>query len=315
MQKILCGFALTCCVSSAFAQTNANAKNLLESSLQDFSKKYPITYTCKGDDSKASCVIPSFSPKQDITFENVRIDASLSNTKHNYVVSANISSSDKGAYKEMLPKELSCKVESSLNSITLGNNASCLLKSPIYSFAFNTLLDFESASFKGKNINEVTQLFENIEDIDDQMPPENATKAMDKLGDLKDLSFNPKFYKFSLESEKLADYIVKEEQKTDPNITKDQYNAAIAMGVAAFNLQLSKAQNITPQTIEQITKASEAIASLLTSNSKKVEISLKRKNQVKFGLFEVAEFISQLDSNPQALLESLNNYEISVSKR
>ena len=134
---------------------------------------------------------------------------------------------------------------------------------------------------------------------------------MDKTSSTQnDIAINPKQTIFELQGAKFGEGVFKKMKKDDPTLTQEQYVATINMGLAMSQVALTQNQNLSKETISGIMKAAGAVGDILLSKKQNVKITLKRKSSEMFTMKEFFNIIDQLDTNPQVLLQYLNNYDI-----
>lgn len=299
IKKVLCVYLITLYSVVMAAEKQIDAKKMCESVVERIGSAVgPLTHTCQGNETKASCVVTS----------PIQIDTTLSikNFKCEIVsdakdITASLSGNPLWILKpqdssmhDFMPNKFTCNLNLKLHDVLLNSVFGCMLYAPIYSFKADGDSDLQSALFKEKDINNIYEI-----------------SLMDKTSSTQnDIAINPKQTIFELQGAKFGEGVFKKMKKDDPTLTQEQYVATINMGLAMSQVALTQNQNLSKETISGIMKAAGAVGDILLSKKQNVKITLKRKSSEMFTMKEFFNIIDQLDTNPQVLLQYLNNYDI-----
>lgn len=311
----ICSALVALCL---IAPVNAkiNAKERAEKAMQGIaSKDENFTYNCQGNDAKASCTAKELIIDSDISLRNVKLDYVIDDKNFNSMIDFDLyiktddidaAASINSSWVEFFPKHVSCSSPSSLQGSLYRGQITCDVTSPSYTVQFKSAGSIESDRFADKDmatiVVELEEIFDNLDD------------AANMQKELQDYRIDPRELVITIKGKQLGDKIFNIMKKGDPTYTREQYVAAVNMGVAMVPVGLANAKT-SESTTEQVTKAATALGDIATSKKQQATISLKRKSAVMLDLADLPSFIQQIDADPLVLLRYLDEYQISVVSR
>ncbi len=292
-----------CLIVPVNAKTSA--KDLAEKNIRELGKGTEnFNYDCEGNDAKASCTIKKLIIDQHSYISNIKLAYTIDNKNYDTALSFDIHVADPNidaSMLEMLPKHVNCISPTNTQGSIYKAQITCDIVSPVYTLQLKSAGSMESQKFKNQDIEDIISELENIitEDTHDA---------------LKDFKIDPREFAIQIKAAKMGDKLFNAIKKQDSTYTKEQYNAAINMGVAMVPVGLADAQ-VSEATMNQVTKAVTALGDIATSKKQQATITLKRKSGVMLELADLPQLLKKIDNDPLSLLKYLDEYQISVVAR
>ena len=303
----LCSALVSLCLIMP-ANAKVSAKEYAEKTMQGMVEKdQNFTYNCQGNDTKASCTAKKLVIHEILSINNIKFDYLIDNKNVNSSMDFDLQFKNLDSVTaEFMPKHISCVSPSKLQDKLYQGQITCDITSPSYSIQIKGAGSMESDRFVGKDSATISEEFEALLDKLD------STEDIQK--ELQDFKIDPRELVINVKGAQLGNKIFNAIKKEDPSYTREQYIAAINMGVAMVPVGLANAKT-SETTMEQITKAATALGDIATSKKQQVTISFKRKSAVMLNLADLPDFIEQIDSDPLSLLKYLDEYQISTISR
>lgn len=302
----VCSTLMSFCLVAPLS-AKIDAKDRAEKTMQSMATKGDnFIYNCKGDDTKASCTAKELVIDKEISLRNIKFDYAIDDKNLNSAISFDLrvkSDDIDASIIELIPKSVSCTSPSSLQGDLYKGQINCDITSPSYVLQLKGSLSMESDRFVNKDVSTV------VAELEDMLDNFSGTQK-----ELQDFKVDPREFVINIKSMQLGNKIFNALKKEDPTYTKEQYVAAVNMGVAMVPVGLANAKT-SESTTEQITKAATALGDIATSKKQQATISFNRKSAAMLDLADLPNFIHQINSDPLSLLKYLDEYQISVISR